>query len=267
MGTRARGSLQRNGSPAGWEEGTAMRSEDRAPVAERDVAALRREVDQVDWWHTIDLGDGIVTPGRGGSPQLLERIRMPDDMTGRTVLDIGTFDGAVAFEAERRGAKRVVAVDHRVPPGFLVAHRALNSSVEFQEADVHRLDPERLGVFDIVFYLDVIYHLPNPMASLERVRGVTGDTMILETEGALDWMETPAAQFVGSADAMRDSALNWWYPNMPCLTAMVQAAGFGRVEPVAGPPPAPRTFAGRLMRRLRHRHSRFSPRLVVHAWV
>lgn len=265
MDTRARGSLKRNGDERRIAERRILPVDE--PVA-RDVDVLRREVASVDWWHTIDLGDGIVTPGRGGSPQLLERIRMPEDLTGRTVLDIGTFDGAVAFEAERRGARRVVAVDHRVPPGFRIAHRALASRVEFREADVMTLDPETLGVFDLVFYLGVIYHLPDPMASLERVRSVTGEQMILETEGSLDWMSTPAAQFVGSPEAARDSALNWWYPNMPCLVGMVEAAGFARVEPVAGPPAAPRSIVGKLLRALRRRHyAKVSPRLVVHAWV
>ena len=204
-----------------------------------DVEALRREVASVRWWHTIDLGHGVVTPGEGGSPALLERMRMPADLSGKTVLDIGTFDGFFAFEAERRGADRVVAVDHREPPGFRIAHRALDSRVEFRQADVMDLSAADLGVFDVVFFLGVIYHLANPMHALERVRDVTGDLMILETEGSLDWMETPAAEFVGSPEAARDSALNWWYPNMPCLAGMVRSAGFDRVEPVSGPPPAP----------------------------
>jgi hypothetical protein len=65
---------------------------------------------------------------------------------------------------------------------------------------------------------------------------------------------------------MHDSALNWWYPNMACLVAMVESAGFRSVEPVFGPPPAPATLAGKALRRLRRKHyARYSPRLVVHA--
>lgn len=241
-----------------------MATETRHDAA--DVEALRREVESIRWWHTIDLGNGVVTPGEGGSPALLERMHMPADLTGKSVLDIGTFDGFFAFEAERRGAERVVAVDHRVPPGFRIAHRALGSGVEFREADVMTLSREELGVFDVVFFLGVIYHLPDPMGALERVREVTGELMICETEGALSWLEEPAVQFVGSEAALRDSALNWWYPNMPALVAMTQAAGFRDVRPMSGPPAAPRTLAGKVMRKLRKRHyASFSPRLVVHA--
>lgn len=231
-----------------------------------DVETLRVEVQSIRWWHTIDLGNGVVTPGEGGSPALLERMHMPADLSGKSVLDIGTFDGFFAFEAERRGARRILAVDHRVPAGFRIAHRALNSAVEFREADVNTLAPEDIGVFDVVFFLGVIYHLPNPMEALRRVRSVTGELMILETEGSLDWIGTPAAEFVGSPEAMEDSALNWWYPNMPCLLGMVEAAGFRVAEAVHGPPAAPRTLPGKVMRRLRRKHyARYSPRLVVHA--
>lgn len=233
-----------------------------------DPERLRHVVASIRWWHTIDLGNGIVTPGEGGSAALLERMRMPADLSGRSVLDIGTFDGFFAFEAERRGAKRVVAIDHREPPGFRIAHRVLRSSVEFRQADVMTLSREELGVFDVVFFLGVIYHLPDPVGALRRVREVTGDLMILETEGALAWLPDPAVAFVGSRKALRDSALNWWYPNMPALAAMVEAAGFRDVEPVFGPPATPRTLSGRLLRKLRRRHySTFSPRLVVHARV
>lgn len=85
---------------------------------------LRRRVDAVDnWWHRIDLGHGIVTPGRQESSEKLARIHMPRDLSGQTVLDIGTSDGFFAFEAERRGAERVVASDWWMHPGIAVHGR------------------------------------------------------------------------------------------------------------------------------------------------
>ncbi|HWC37614.1 MAG TPA: hypothetical protein VG476_03745, partial [Acidimicrobiales bacterium] len=75
-----------------------------------DVDQLRERVAGVDWYHSIDLGHGIVTPGAVPSSAL------PDDLlpefSGRTVLDIGCWDGANSFRAEQGGAKRVVAMDH-----------------------------------------------------------------------------------------------------------------------------------------------------------
>lgn len=232
----------------------------------RDRAELRREVESTRWWHTIDLGDGIVTPGEGGSAALLERMHMPEDLSGKTVLDIGTFDGFFAFEAERRGAARVLAIDHREPPGFRIAHRALGSGVEFREMDVMDLSRDEIGTFDVVFFLGVVYHLRDPVGALTRVRDVTGELMILETEGALAWIAEPAVRFVGSHAALTDGALNWWYPNMEALLAMIHAAGFRDAERVYGPPPAPTSLAGRVLRRLRRRHyASYSPRLVAHA--
>jgi tRNA (mo5U34)-methyltransferase len=66
------------------------------------------------WWHSIDLGQGVVTKGHK-TPEFLqselESLRLPD-LRGKTVLDIGAYDGFFSFEAERRGARRVVALDH-----------------------------------------------------------------------------------------------------------------------------------------------------------
>src|SRR2546429_6937836 len=66
------------------------------------------------WIHTMHLGQGIVTQGLGSQAEMahrLEVLRLPD-MRGKSVLDINTLDGFFAFEAERRGAKHVMALDH-----------------------------------------------------------------------------------------------------------------------------------------------------------
>jgi tRNA (mo5U34)-methyltransferase len=99
---------------------------------------LRDAVDAVPfWWHSIDLGDDIVTPGRK-TPTIHDRelaeLALPE-LRGRTVLDVGTWDGFYAFAAERLGARRVVALDHfvwsipipdaqRVAAEQLAAHQA-----------------------------------------------------------------------------------------------------------------------------------------------
>lgn len=228
---------------------------------------IRRRAADIDWWHTIDLGHGFVTPGRGGSPALLERMRMPDSLAGQTVLDIGAFDGAFSFEAERRGAARIVALDHRVPPGFALAHQALQSRVEFEVMDVRDMTPERPGVFDVVFFMGVLYHLPDPVRALERVHAVTRRLAIIETDGALDWVTAPAAEFVGSREALSNSALNWWLPNTPCFVEMIRAGGFSRVEMVWAPRPAPRTITGKILRRAwPSRYAPRSSRLIAHAY-
>ena len=76
------------------------------------MSGVDERVREIDWFHSIDLGDGIVTPGReGATAAKLERIGLPESLAGRSVLDVGAWDGFFAFEAERRGAERVLATD------------------------------------------------------------------------------------------------------------------------------------------------------------
>ena len=110
-------------------------------------AELRAAVARQEWFHTIDLGGGIVTPGRDESPRKLGWIGLPEDLRGRSVLDVGAWDGFFSFECERRGATRVLALDgpawqepawgpggFGTKAGFELARRALGSSVEDRDA-------------------------------------------------------------------------------------------------------------------------------------
>src|SRR6185436_11277205 len=80
---------------------------------ERALEALRS---CPDWYHSIELAPGVVTPGRKPAEewqQQLQALRLPD-LHGKTVLDIGAYDGFFSFAAERLGAARVTALDHYV---------------------------------------------------------------------------------------------------------------------------------------------------------
>src|SRR5215217_7219370 len=143
-----------------------------------DSEELRAEIQRVIWYHTIPLPGGITTPGVDNTPSRLPKMRLPDDLSGRTVLDIGAWDGYFSFEAERRGASRVVAADYYAwhgvgwgtgqgKAGFQLARQALGSRVEDVDIDVMDLSPDRVGSFDVVLFLGVLYHLPNPLLALE----------------------------------------------------------------------------------------------------
>ena len=54
---------------------------------------LRREVENIKWWHKIDLGNGVITPGRDNTPEKLKRMGMSQNLSGKSVLDIGAWDG------------------------------------------------------------------------------------------------------------------------------------------------------------------------------
>ena len=62
------------------------------------------------WYHTIELAPGLVTPGWFDLRPIVDLMPWPD-VRGRRCLDIGTYDGFLAFEMERRGADEVVALD------------------------------------------------------------------------------------------------------------------------------------------------------------
>ena len=69
-----------------------------------------KEMQEIQWWHTMEL-DGVMTKGRDNSAQKLKLIQMPEKLDGKSVIDVGAWDGFFSFEAERRGAKDVLAID------------------------------------------------------------------------------------------------------------------------------------------------------------
>jgi tRNA (mo5U34)-methyltransferase len=244
------------------------------PQPLRDQVALI-----TDWWHSIDLGSGVVTPGIKTPEMLraeLESLRLPD-LRGKSVLDIGAWDGFYSFEAERRGARRVVSLDHfvwsidrhvagrmhyrwhqeRLKPipyeeteswqpdllpgkrGYDLAHRALGSRAVPVVADFMKAE---LGeTFDVVFFLGVVYHMRHPLLSLEKVRSFLkeGGVAIIESEA----MEIrgqegrPLIEFIERDELGGYDFTNWHSFNQKALEGMCRAAGFSRVEVVQGPPP------------------------------
>lgn len=205
-------------------------------VAEAD--SLRAEVAAYDWFHSIDLGHGIVTEGRDESARKLGWIHLPDDLSGRSVLDVGAWDGFFSFEAERRGAARVLAVDSlawREPAwgpngygtkrGFEIARRALSSRVEDLEIDFDRISPDTVGMHDVVLFLGVLYHLKHPWLVLGRVASVCRELLIVETH--VDMLDFPrgAMAFYRSDELSQDGS-NWWGPNPAALEGMLHEEGF-----------------------------------------
>ena len=220
---------------------------------------LQTTADALRWYHTIDLGQGVVTKGIDNSSERLARVQLPENLSGRSVLDIGAWDGFFSFEAERRHASRVVASDHyawhgtgwgtgRGKSGFELARTALKSRVEDVDLDVMDLSPQRIGAFDVVLFLGVLYHLPNPLLALERVASVATDLLILETVVDMVGISRPAAAFYPDRELHGDPT-NWWGPNHAAVQGMLSSVGFKRVEVIT---PA-RSAAYRAARAVFHR--------------
>jgi tRNA (mo5U34)-methyltransferase len=206
-----------------------------------DESAVQQhsQVLQGSWWHSIDLGEGRITPGVHAQAELQDnfsRFNLAPDLRGKRVLDIGCWDGFYAFEAEKRGAD-VVALDSWRPENFFRARAALGSQIPFHELSVYEATPERLGTFDIVLFLGVLYHLRHPLLALERVCELSRDLAVVESHVVdnLFPTEKPIMEFY-EEDELGAQFDNWWGPNRSCLSKMLRAAGFAwtevmRVEP------------------------------------
>jgi tRNA (mo5U34)-methyltransferase len=243
-----------------------------APALDREE--LRSQVDGRQWYHTLELAPGIVTPGWFDTRAVAAKLPLPDSLEGMRCLDVGTFDGFWAFEMERRGAAEVVATDlldanewdwpagsspeaieemaerKRGGEGFLLAREALGSSVQRVEQSVYDLDFAYLG--------SLLLHLRDPVRALERVRTVvSGRLLVVDVHDpllSLLFRRRPLATLEGRGRPW------WWQSNAACLVRMVEAAGFELVEPPrrvrmprgAGQPvaaPPLRALAGREVRR------------------
>jgi tRNA (mo5U34)-methyltransferase len=196
---------------------------------------VRQEVEGLEWVHTIDLGNSIVTRGIWGPPNALILQAFTDvDFTGKKVLDIGCWDGLWSFEAERRGAKEIYATDcvsqrwGRHQPTFSLAHKALNSRCKYLP-DISVYDVrEKLSVrdFDIVIFCGVYYHLKNPLLAFARLREVMKNGGVLIVEGAvIDNADECYARFFYRQCLHQDKS-NWWIPTIPCLREWVQCSFF-----------------------------------------
>lgn len=207
---------------------------------------LMQQVGAAFWYHTIELPQGIVTPGTYDHRPLLPRYGIPQDLLGKRALDVATFDGFWAFEMERRGADVVATdvgrfsesdfpppvrevlvgegLDRETGTGFRIAHRALKSKVERIERSVYELDPEDLGTFDLVHVADLLLHLESPLAALRSIRRVTSG-MALITDCFDPKLDGEVTRYLGGW-----ASVPWWLPSLDTLAQMVLDAGFSDVE-------------------------------------
>lgn len=208
------------------------------------VDEIRAQVNRLPAWrHRIPLGHGIITPGREDSNVELVRIDLPKDLTGLQILDIGCSDGFFCFECEKRGAARVVGIeDFTSTPhndglsGFNIASGILGSSAKLITDSVYRLSPEEVGTFDMVLFLNTLYHLKHPLLALERIGAVlkSNGVMLLKTyfhqdlrlkRWGLDLTKRPLMRFF-PRNELNDDPSNWWAPNRQCLEEMLRSTGF-----------------------------------------
>lgn len=238
---------------------------------------LAAQVAALPWYHSIELPGGIVTPGVVNNQRVLPRYHLPASLAGKSVLDIGAWDGFWSFEAARRGAADVLATDSFSWSGanwgsresFLLARRALGfeGAVRDLFVDPTELSPEAVGgQFDVVLFLGVMYHLEDPIGVLRRVTECTRELLVLETESTLNWLPFAAARVFPGAELNGD-ATNWYQYNERALRGLLREMGFGACTTVFRYP-LWRRFARATRDRLRGKSFRaafYSSRIVIHA--
>lgn len=202
------------------------------------------------WYHTMELAPGLVTPGWFDLRGVIGGLPWPD-VRGKRCLDVGTYDGQLAFELERRGAREVVATDIADhdgwdwPPrtrargpevlrdlagpekgrGFEIARKLLGSTVERRPLSVYDLRPETVGTFDVVVCGSLLLHLRDPLRALEAIRSVCGESFL-----SIEQVELRTSVFarrwpVLLVDGLSDR-LQWLLPNVTAHRRMVRATGF-----------------------------------------
>jgi tRNA (mo5U34)-methyltransferase len=212
-----------------------------------DAVALRSEVERLPWYHTLELGDGVVTRGMFDHRPVLDRYGLPADLSGLRCLDVGTMDGFWAFEMERRGAAEVTALDLEDPEAldwpaairaehtkaldeskadrFALARDALGSGVRRVGRSVYELGPD-VGTFDLVFCGDLLVHLKDPVTAVERLHSVcAGRAIVCNPIKRFRFAEGRA---LAELDGVTE--FTWWVTNLKGLVQVVRAAGFASVE-------------------------------------
>ena len=220
-----------------------------------EIEDLKRRVGRHGfWYHRIALPGGVVTPGV--NPLSMEAYGVPHDLSGKRVLDVGAWDGYWTFEALKRGARQVLAIDDFSDlMGFLstadreswetfdLCRDALGydaSRCSRQELSVYDVSEQVAGRFDVVFLFGALYHLRHPLLALDRLSAVCDREIYVESHILNDY--SPYRGGFGKGydnelvmefypdDQLAGNASNWWTPTLECLAQMVRAAGFTDVK-------------------------------------
>ncbi len=226
-------------------------------LAERSIqpaadSAIRARVEELGpWFHNMNLRGVWTAPDHflgdyPGSKFKRFAPHLPQDLNGKSVLDIGCNAGFYSIEMKRRGASRVVGIDsddRYLAQAQFAAETFGYSDIQFRKLDVY--DVGALGEkFDLVIFMGVLYHLRHPLLALDLIHEhVAGDMLLFQSmqrgsrhvlplEDNYEFSETdlffesgyPKLHFVEREYA--DDWTNWWVPNRACAEAMLRSAGF-----------------------------------------
>lgn len=202
------------------------------------------------WFHNLRICGIETAPDHflGDYPEIKFagfRGALPDDMTGKSVLDIGCNAGFYSLEMKRRGAARVLGIDtdERYLRQARFAAEMKDMDVEFRRMPVW--DVAALGEkFNLVIFMGVLYHLRHPLLALDLIHEhVAKDLLLFQSmqRGSKDLIAVeedydfnapapfddpafPKMHFI--EDRFAHDETNWWVPNRACVEAMLRSSGF-----------------------------------------
>ena len=211
------------------------------------------------WFHCIGLGDGLATKTSSAIGEPVEHPRptwevvkaaLPNDLSGKTVLDVGCNAGFYSIKAKERGAARVLGIDaqRELIRQAVFVRKVKGLEIDYQRMSVYDLDPRELGQFDVTLALGLIYHCKHLVLALEKLFLVTRELLILETaiyppektpesfvyaEGGARPTLHPIAYVENLPDA-KEAVFNWFLPSTAALTALLKNVGFDEVKVLPG---------------------------------
>ncbi len=187
----------------------------------------------IQWYQKWEMFAGVFTPGINPIEEICDLIHLPQDLSGRRVLDLGSNNGCMSLECERRGAAEVIGVTPCDTPAW--GHHQLKAAVDssrtrFIAGSVYDLNPDTLGHFDVVLFCGVLYHLRYPTLAIDNIRRVaTGDvfieTHISDYELGRAENKLPLWRFYRHDDLNHDHS-NWFGPNVRAVLEGFSSAGF-----------------------------------------
>jgi tRNA (mo5U34)-methyltransferase len=231
---------------------------------------VRRAIEWVDelvgWFHSVDLPQGLSTPGGRGWEIRAETFDIASLVAGASVLDLGSMEGGDLFCAQDAGAASVTSCDvdnyfgydlgrnsawdytveryleakRRGPEwewaffnskrlGFELCRRARGSNAQRISSSIYDLDPGVHGIFDVTYCFGLLYHLRHPLLAIDKLRAVTGRVALVNNQIT---PEADANHVAFYPETWRGAHTNWFVPTPEAFLGMLSSAGFSRLEVV-----------------------------------
>jgi len=204
-----------------------------------DEEDIIEEIYSVPYWRQRIPINGFETPGRS-TPDKFNKFDIESELSGNSVLDIGSWDGLHAFLAESHGATDVLSTDvwsahnsdnpdwwmklrpDSADAGIRTARELRESNIDIKDISVYDLSTSNVGERDIVLFPSVLYHLKYPYKAIEQLYEITGQMAVIETPIVLE--SESKLEFNPS------NQTPWFFPTQTGLIDMLSTAGFTEVE-------------------------------------